>query len=258
MQYAADSERVRHIRKKRKKAAPVFGLWLFLLFCCLLASYFFLHSAYFSVGYIEVRGNEVLTSEEIVALGGLHQGGNIFIINTSEAEKRIETHPRVKDIEVKRILPQTLLIEVTERMPCAFVVGQDSFIAVDPEGVYLYKTVDLNRQRLPIISGVDVEASAGPGTDLNTAGMVSALELIEMLDQVFLANVAEIIAASPESLSLKTLQGVEVRFGKPEDLERKIKIIEELLVENGMIINEQTVEYIDLRYNTAPVIKRKS
>jgi cell division septal protein FtsQ len=69
--------------------------------------------------------------------------------------------------------------------------------------------------------------------------------------------VAEIIAPTPESLALKTMQGVEIRFGKPEDMERKVEVIQELLIENGAIINDQTVEYIDLRYNTSPVIKRK-
>ena len=78
------------------------------------------------------------------------------------------------------------------------------------------------------------------------------------MDKSFLVNVAQIVAPTPESLALKTVQGVEIRFGKPEDLERKLHLIQTLLLDNGAVINSQTIEYIDLRYDTTPVIKRKN
>lgn len=247
---------VRKIRKRRR-AAPVFGLWLFLLFCCLLSTYFFLNSTYFSVNSIKVQGNNSLNADEIVALGGLSPGTNIFKLNTRQSIDKIETHPYIKKIEVSRKLPQTIILEVLERSPCAYVLGQDGFIAIDNEGVYLNKTTDIMQNTLPVISGINVGAELKPGGIIMTLGLATALELIGILDKVILDNVAEIIAPTPDSLALKTIQGVEIRFGKPEDMERKVEVIQELLIENGAIINDQTVEYIDLRYNTSPVIKRK-
>jgi cell division protein FtsQ len=199
-----------------------------------------------------------MSAEEIISLSGLTPGINIFKLNAQEAIVKIETHSRISDVEVKRKLPHTLILRVYERHPCAYVLGQDAFIAVDNEAVYLYKTVDIKDKPLPIISGVNVSTKLSPGEDMSTPGLNTALELIDILDEVFLNNVAEIIAQTPESLVLKTIQGVEVRFGRPEELERKVGIIQELLIGNESVINDQTVEYIDLRYNTAPVIKRKN
>lgn len=247
----------RNIRGRKRRAAPVFGLWLFLIFCCFLAAYFFLHSAFFSVAKLEVKGNAALPADTIIGQSGLVTGVNIFKADTQGAAQKIALNPMVKKVEIKRRIPSTLKIVITERAPVALVVGQDGFIVVDGEGFYLRRVNDLQGMQLPLISGVQVSVNDRPGVTLNSPGLLSALELIRLMDKTFLDNVAEIMAPSSHSLSLKTLQGVEVLFGEPVDLERKTHVIQELLIKNGEVINSQTVEYIDLRYNTSPVIKPK-
>lgn len=258
-QDVAPQSKVRYIKqRKRRSAAPVFGLWLFLLLCCLLAAYFFIHSAYFSLQEIKVTGNKTLTADQVVELSGLSQGLNIFQVDTQSAVLKIEMHPSVKKAEVSRRIPATLVCKISERNPVALVVGQDGFLVIDEETIYIQKVSDIQSLQLPIISGVQVDPNLRPGSSLRTEGLNTALELITMLDKEFLKNVAEIIAPSSLSLTLKTIQGVEVRFGEPVDLTRKIKLMQSLLLENGAIINSDTVEYIDLRYDTAPVIRRKN
>lgn len=258
MEYRPNPAPVKQIRQRKRRAAPIFGLWLFLLFCCFLAAYFFLNSAYFSLAHFEVSGSFLLPSEEVIHLSGLSVGTNIFKLNTEEAAVKIQTHPYVKKAVVTRRLPQTLLISVEERSARAFVLGRSEFLIVDPEGIILEKITDLKQKAYPIISGVSLNDNPLPGENVLTPGLAAALELVELLDDKFLANVSEIIASSPESLVLKTSQGVEVRFGPPKDLERKVSLMQELLFDHGTVINDQTVEYIDLRYDTAPVIKRKN
>jgi len=256
---AERTRNTRRIRGKRRKVAPVFGLWLLLLFCCLLAGYFFINSAFFALQYINIEGNTALSDEEIIEQTGLALGTNLFRLDVNAATVKIEMYPVIKNVEIKRELPGTISVVVTERITVARVIAQDGFVEVDNEGVYLQKTTEYGgSDQLPVISGVALQEQDRPGTKLNSPGLATALKLIELMDRSILESVAEIIAASPESLSLKTIQGVEVRFGKPEELERKIQIMQQLLVENEMIINSQTVDYIDLRYDTSPVIKRKS
>lgn len=248
---------VRYIKKRKRSAAPVFGLWLFLLFCCFLAAYFFLNSAFFALKNIEVQGNTVLSDQEIIQLSEFSPGTNLFKLSVNEAISRIEMHPSVKIAAIKRKPPATVLVNILERSPLAVVVGQDGFITVDEDGIYLQKITDLKDHKFPIISAVSVDENKRPGERLDSSGLKAAIQLIKLLKKEFIVNIAEIQASSQYSLTLKTIQGVEVRFGEPVDLERKIVIMEELLFENEAIINNQTVEYIDLRYNTAPVIKRK-
>lgn len=250
--------RARPIRKRRN-ATPGFGLWLFLLFCCILAAYFFINSAFFSVKYIEVNNENTLLADEIIEVSGLTIGQNLFKVNTKEAVLKIEAFPIIKNVKIQRKIPDTLVITVLEREPLALVVITDGFIVVDQEGILLKRIKDLKEvEHLPVVSGVSVMENAQPGADCLSEGLNTALRLINYIDKDFLVNVVEIVARSAHSLTLKTKQGIEVRFGEPVDLERKIKVMEELLTINGQILNSETVEYIDLRYNTAPVIKRKS
>lgn len=258
-QDVAPQSKVRYIRqRKRRSAAPVFGLWLFLILCSMLAAYFFIHSAYFSLKDIEVTGNKTLSADQVIELSGLSMGENIFRVDAQSVALKIEMHPSVKKTVISRQIPSTLIVKIAERSPVALVVVQDGFVIVDQDTFYIQKVNDIQDLQLPIISGVKVDSSLRPGTSIGTEGLNTALKLITLLDEDFLKNVAEIVAPSSLSLTLKTIQGVEVRFGEPVQLERKIKLMQSLLFQNGAIINSDTVEYIDLRYDTAPVIRRKN
>lgn len=246
---------VRYIRRRKRIAAPVFGLWLFLLFACLLASYYFIHSPYFSVQQIKVSDNVNITEEEIIKQSGLSKGNNIFKVNLREAAAKINMFSWIKKVEIKRRLPSTLLIRVYERVPLALVVNNDEFIVVDKEGIYIKKVKYVNDMNLPLISDVPLSEKDICGAKVAAEGLHSALSLIELLDKEILEDVAEISSSSSQSLTLKTIEGIEIRFGEPNDLDRKIHLIENLLDEHSEIINRETVEYIDLRYNTTPVIQ---
>lgn len=244
--------------KKRKSNTPLIGLSLFLLFCFLLSFYFFINSAFFNLQKIKVSGCSTVAEDTVIKLSGLALGTNLLKIDAHEVVKKIEMHPVIKTVHVSRKFPHTLVLQVEERIPVALVVGSDGYLAIDSEGIYIQQVQDLLNFNLPVISGISLKEGITLGTDLTTSGLEAALQLLRVMDQEFLKSVAEIKAASPYSLTLKMLQGVEIRFGEPEEIERKLQIIQELLIENEEIINNQTVEYIDLRYNSLPVIKRKN
>lgn len=248
---------VRYIRKRKNYAAPVFGLWLFLLFCCLLATYFFLNSSFFALKSIEIIGNGVISDDEVIQLSGLTTGTNLFSLKTSEATIKIDSYPNIKKVEIKRKLPNTIIINVVERQPIAMVVIQNGYALVDNEGIILKKLEITDGSELPLISQIDVGENKRPGDSIITPGLKSALNIIKQMDDEFLENITEIIAPSQYSLTLKTKTGVKILFGEEEDIGRKIMIIEKFMKKNSASINEQNVEYIDLRYDTAPVIKRK-
>ncbi|MDD2400607.1 MAG: FtsQ-type POTRA domain-containing protein [Clostridia bacterium] len=249
---------VTYLRRKRKGCAPFIGWGIFLLVCVLFSLYFFINSALFNLKSVKIDGCCIATHEEVLKLSGLTLGTNLFKIDLQELNDKVKMHPIIKSLIVRREYPNILNITVTERSPVALIVGDGAYFAVDIEGICIRKVQNLQELNFPVISGVVVGGKEQkPGMDLSTSGLEAALELIHCMDKVFLANIAEIEASSAYSLTIKTIQGVEIRFGEPTELERKFKIIEELLVKNGEIINNQTVEYIDLRYKSLPVIKKR-
>jgi len=244
--------------KKRRNRRPVIGLGLFLFFCMLLAAYFFLNSAFFNLQKIEVRGCVTIAEDTVNKLCGVTLGTNLLKIEIDRVKTKIEMHPVIKRVHISRKPPHTLVLEVEERTPIALVVSYSGYLAIDEEGIFIKQMDDLLNLNYPVISGISIDESTSPGDDLSSPGLEAALQLLRLMEKDFLANVAEIKAAKSYNLILKMLQGVEIHFGEPENIEQKLKIVKELLIENQEIINNQTVEYIDLRYNSLPIIKQKN
>ena len=109
----------------------------------------------FAVTAIELQGAHALTRDETLALLPFGTGVNVFRIDTGAAEAALRGHPWVKDVEVRRELPHTVVVEVEERAPVA-VVAADGLYLVEADGTP-FKKAELDRGEgagLPIVSGV--------------------------------------------------------------------------------------------------------
>jgi cell division protein FtsQ len=103
---------------------------------------------------VEVRGTRFATASDIVARLDIDTLHSIWEPLDS-LEARVERHPQVEDARIRRWLPSTLIVEVTENLPVAFVPGRSGLRAYDEDG----KALPLDPSRiptdLPIISAPD-------------------------------------------------------------------------------------------------------
>jgi cell division protein FtsQ len=110
--------------------------------------------AFFRVHDVEVRGTRLLKASEIVTRLGIDTMHSIWEPLDS-LQARVERHPQVASARIRRWLPSTLIVEVTENLPVAFVPGRNGLRAYDEEG----KALPLDPSRvptdLPIISAPD-------------------------------------------------------------------------------------------------------
>jgi cell division septal protein FtsQ len=245
------------VGKKKKSAAPWVGVGLFLMFCGGMAGYYIANSALFNLSSVELQGLQTLDPEALRELSGVVPGVNSLKISTKEVEERVELNPFVKEAKARLILPSKLLITITERQPLAQIVLSDRVLIVSLDGVCLQRNLAVN-PALPIITEAVIDAEGNPGDRFSSDGLTAALELIDRLDPFFLESIQEFRAPSSWELTLVTHQGVLVRFGPAENLERKLGYYETILLKNNSQYNGGTVEYVDLRYEAQPVVKKKS
>ena len=79
---------------------------------------------------------------------------NIFRIKTEEIRKKALTIPGVKECEIKRILPDTIQLNLVERVPRARISRHNAYF-VDEDGTVLMKKYSMvSAQPLPLITGV--------------------------------------------------------------------------------------------------------
>lgn len=126
-------------RRKKSKISP----WLKLLVILALGAglYLFASSSVFDVKTFEVEGNTYYTDEEILVMGNCRTGGNIFWgSGCSDIKKRLRENPYAEDVKVKRVLPDTVKIVITERKQTAALVYGEHYVVIDGEGTVLRNT----------------------------------------------------------------------------------------------------------------------
>lgn len=104
---------------------------------------FFGFSIFLRVSEVEVEGNSFYTAEEIVEASGIERGDNLFFINRSATTSRIYSRlPYIELVDVRRSLPNRVVIAVTESQAVAYVAAESGYWAVD-EGCKLLSQPDM-------------------------------------------------------------------------------------------------------------------
>lgn len=89
----------------------------------------------FPAKFLKVKGAEVYTKDEILAAGELEVGDNMLLVSQKRLSEKISTSlPYVKSIEIKRKLPDTLVLSVTETADKLLFVTEKGYICTDKDG----------------------------------------------------------------------------------------------------------------------------
>ena len=92
--------------------------------------------AFFHVKRVEILGARYVAPSDILAR--LHVDTLVSVWDpTSPLVARVESHPEIQHAVVRRKLPGTLVVEVTERMPVALIPAAGGLRVFDERGVVL-------------------------------------------------------------------------------------------------------------------------
>ena len=114
--------------------------------------YFTSSSSYFYIKDIQISGLQRLSRQEIIQEVSFSPRTSIFKIDLKGLSRRIQAIPQVRKVKFKRKLPSTLIIEIEERVPYAWVEKEEEFLEVDEEGVVLGKALNLENT-IPLVRG---------------------------------------------------------------------------------------------------------
>lgn len=181
----------RAIKRKKRKIKFVVKLGVFLLICG--AVVFMLKAPFFNVTKFEVDGNNYYTEDEILVMGNCKTGGNIFIgTDTGDIRTRLEKDAYMVSVKVKRVLPDTIRIELDERRQMAAIVYGEKYVVVDGEGTVLRKT------------GVMPEVTVIKGL---TISKLSVGEKIEAEEKVLLRQTLQLLSVMEKNnMYFKTIE----------------------------------------------------
>ncbi|MDQ7033028.1 MAG: FtsQ-type POTRA domain-containing protein [Desulfonauticus sp.] len=104
------------------------------LWVILKTYHYITNSPLFALKKIEIHGNKMLSKKEIQRILGLKKGINIIKINITELNYKLALNPWVKKSLIKRKLPHTIEIDITEKEPYFLLVENGKIYYVDKRG----------------------------------------------------------------------------------------------------------------------------
>jgi len=182
-------------------------------------------------------------------LTSLTFGKNLIFLKKEEISKKfLSEHHIVKNLKIKKVLPNKLVFELEKRKEVA-VLGFETtkdFFLVDEEGVVIKKE---NNPLLPLIL-------LSQQLDLNIGQQVSQREIIEAIKfltnlrlNLFEPKIAKI--TSPYSLTVWLKDGEEVVFSLKKEIQIQVDSLQFILSRSK--IEGKGVKRIDLRFDK-PVV----
>jgi POTRA domain, FtsQ-type len=219
----------------------VFGLYLLWRTGEWALDKFVYENSTFAIQNVEVQTDGVIAPEQLRRWSGVKPGENLIALDLAAVKRNLELVSTIDSVSVERILPRTLKIRVTERVPVAQVdiprAGASGGIAVavfqlDANG-YVMQPLDprlcvvplsqINEQ-LPVITGLNV-CQLQPGHRVQSPQAQAALRLIGAFDHSPMAGLVDlrgIDVSSPGVVVATTGQGGEITFGL-DNLEQQLR-----------------------------------
>ena len=102
---------------------------------------------------IEISGNRFIPPTAIVEKFSADMYRSVVRVPLGERRRALESLPWVARADVQRVLPNRIRVEITERIPVAFLRGANELSLMDVNGVILERPVE-GDFRFPVVSGV--------------------------------------------------------------------------------------------------------
>jgi len=198
-----------------------------------------LASPIFAIRSVTVEGNVYTSNEVLAGVTKTLKGASVFTVNTGRARELLLADPWVSDVRITTRFPGRALVEIAERVPIIWYVGDDQKARI----------VDARGHVIAVLAG-------WPTKYLRVAGVGPSLEAGAVADDVYRAA-AQLVLALPDELRplVKSLEvsaggelamtlagGTLVRFGPPNDLQSKLVAVVVLLRRQ----NPSTLAVIDV------------
>lgn len=173
------NEKKKNSKRRRKRGGfRIWKLFLFLIFLS-VGLFFFAKSSFFNVEEIRVVNNKHFTDEQIMQLSKLPYGKNIFKMKLGEYEDKLRRDPYIKEVNIKRSFPKTLVIEVKERKELAAVAFSGQYAIID-EDLVVIKVSEINDGYI-LINGIEMDAYTA-GEKIKTPQLEALKSCIEVVN----------------------------------------------------------------------------
>ncbi len=263
------ARRPQHLQRqpsRRKKRLPWRRMWVCgqcLMGCVLLGGMLWggmkayrvlTNVAYFRVRTINITGNTMLTRQQILYLLAIPPGATLFQLDLVRMGTRLERHPYIKTVKLRRRFPDTLTVVVQERQPVLRVVAGAHQAVLDAEGIVL-RAFDARRDSsLPQLA-LRQRRALVPGMHIREWKVQRALALMRTYRKLPISRLIRLIRIRIESSGASVWQIAPYPFrlrlgeGKVDKQLRRLPVVLAYIAQRHL-----PVRLIDLSYRQRIIV----
>ena len=212
------------IKRKRKiKRIATLGLFSMVLagVCVVLVL-----AIFFKISNVEVKGTRMYSDQQILQEAGIDTGDNLFSVNEDRVNKKIsKALPYIKNIRVKRKLPDTLILEVTSASEVAAIEKGAGFVLLDSNGKVLEENASMLREGVAVVTGINAKSiRKGETIALKDEALTeSFLLVLKSVEDSEINLLTEIQYDKKGEVRFIYDDRIRIEFGSTVNLEKKIK-----------------------------------
>lgn len=213
----------------------------------------------FATKTIDLQTEGVLTVEALRKMAGVRVGENLMSLDLARIKRDLELLEFIQFAAVERVLPDTLRIRVTERVPVAQVVvlrpnAAGGYVAVPhlldatghvmmpPTRTMVADPTALQIDWLPALVGVN-PVDLKPGRQVESTQVRAALKLLTHFERSAMfgrSDIRRVDVSGLEVLTVTTSTGGEITFASHRDFDtqlRRWRAVQDVATQQGKVIS---------------------
>ncbi len=214
---------------------------------------------YFSIKTVEISGTQNLSSQKLLEVISPLLAGNIFTCDIKSATTYLEKNRWVESVSIRRRLPDSIVVELTERKPIAAMLADSGKrYLIDRHGFLLEEISQPGKYVL--LTGFPGSTNGGlPGVRISEKRLLEdALKISSIFsgNAVLADPIASIDVSNPDRITARTaVSDTLIRFG-PERDEWEEKFLEYVTARKILLETSAKFSEIDLSFNNQVVVGR--
>jgi cell division protein FtsQ len=209
------------------------------------------------INQIKIDGNRIVGANEILQLTQVQMNALLYKVDLTAIQRNVMSHHYIKDAVVERNLPNSIHIQVVERVPIA-IVNRPETMYLDENGMVLPRSISHRLFDLPMISGISASEPLALGSIIKQSDVIEALQLLatmKTMNRPMYHNISEVqVRNGGDIVVYSTECGVPIIFGRDE-MPSKLVRLETFWNNVVRTRGTQSLQYIDLRYQDQIVVR---
>lgn len=208
-----------------------FAIYAFILLVILFI-YICISSSIFELKQIDVDGNSKITKSDIIKIGDIETGKNIFKYNLNDVEKNLLVNPYIKYVKVSRKFPDKLVITIKENSEYAIIKEGASYIYIGENGLVLSEQKVIKNKNIPLVSGIEIKnKKLNTKIKINSDKSNDIILAIDILKKNNMSRRIENIKINKNKMYMKTDDNTNIVLKIDEDIEYNINRLKAILVD---------------------------